>query len=87
MALCTVVITGATPTANPHRCTPARMLVSLASAFGRRRPVVRALGAGMLLGAALFQRWAGYRAGLISACDPKYTVGPQRARADARTIT
>lgn len=54
---------------------------AVASAFGRRRPVLRVVGAGMLLGAALAERWAVYRAGFISARDPKYTVGPQRARA------
>jgi uncharacterized membrane protein YdcZ (DUF606 family) len=53
------------------------------SAVGRGRRVVRALGAGALLAGALCERWAVYRAGFISARDPRYTVGPQRARADA----
>jgi hypothetical protein len=53
------------------------------SAGSRRHPLVRAVGAAMLLGGALCQRWAVYRAGFISARDPKYTVGPQRARAAA----
>ena len=52
--------------------------------FGRRRPFVRAAGAALTLGAALCERWAVFRAGFISARDPRYTVGPQRARADAR---
>jgi hypothetical protein len=38
--------------------------------------------AGLVLGGVLCERWAVYRAGFISARDPKYTVGPQRARAD-----
>jgi formate-dependent nitrite reductase membrane component NrfD len=51
------------------------------TAVGRGRRLVRALGAGALLAGALCERWAVYRAGFISARDPKYTVGPQRARA------
>jgi len=52
------------------------------AALGRRSRVLRAVGAGLLLGGALCERWAVYRAGFISARDPKYTVGPQRARVD-----
>ncbi|HEX6256608.1 MAG TPA: NrfD/PsrC family molybdoenzyme membrane anchor subunit [Euzebyales bacterium] len=53
------------------------------SAIGRGRRMVRVLGAGALLAGSLCERWAVYRAGFISARDPRYTVGPQRARADA----
>lgn len=52
------------------------------SAVGRGRRVIRTLGAAALLAGALCERWAVYRAGFISARDPRYTVGPQRARAD-----
>lgn len=50
------------------------------SALGHRSRAARNLGAALLLGGALCERWAVYRAGFISARDPKYTVGPQRAR-------
>ena len=50
------------------------------TALGRRSRTARVIGAGLLLGGALCERWAVYRAGFISARDPKYTVGPQRAR-------
>ncbi|HSK97993.1 MAG TPA: NrfD/PsrC family molybdoenzyme membrane anchor subunit [Euzebyales bacterium] len=53
------------------------------TALGRRSRLAKAVGAGLLLGAAVCERWAVYRAGFISARDPRYTVGPQRARADA----
>lgn len=51
---------------------------------GGRRPWTRAVGAGLLLAGAVCERWAVYRAGFASARDPKYTVGPQRARVDAQ---
>lgn len=51
--------------------------------LGRRSRILKAVGAGLLIGGALCERWAAYRAGFISARDPKYTVGPQRARVDA----
>jgi hypothetical protein len=37
----------------------------------------------MILGGAICQRWSIFTAGFASAEDPKYTVGPQRARVDA----
>lgn len=51
--------------------------------LGRRSRILKAVGAGLLIGGAVCERWAAYRAGFISARDPKYTVGPQRARVDA----
>jgi hypothetical protein len=51
--------------------------------LGRRSRAAKTLGAALLLGGAVCERWAVYRAGFISARDPKYTVGPQRARVDA----
>jgi DMSO reductase anchor subunit len=46
----------------------------------RRSRAGTRIGAGLVLAGALCERWAVYRAGFISARDPKYTVGPQRAR-------
>ena len=42
---------------------------------GRRRT-----GAALMLAGALATRWSVYKAGLLSAADPKYVVEPQRAR-------
>jgi hypothetical protein len=53
----------------------------LLTALGRRSRLATTAGVAMVLGAAMCERWAVYRAGFISARDPKYTVGPQRARA------
>jgi hypothetical protein len=39
------------------------------------------VGGALLLGAALATRWSVYKAGFQSARDPKYVVGPQKARA------
>ena len=49
-------------------------------AGGRRRSVLGKSGAAALLGAALLERWAIFRAGFASAGDPKYVVAPQRER-------
>ncbi|MGA8016283.1 MAG: polysulfide reductase, partial [Candidatus Dormiibacterota bacterium] len=35
-----------------------------------------------LMAGALCERWGIFSAGSVSAADPKYTVGPQRERAD-----
>jgi len=50
---------------------------------GRRRAGAIAGGALMLAG-AMATRWSVYKAGFQSAADPKYVVGPQRARRAAR---
>ena len=50
---------------------------------GRRRAGAIAGGALMLAG-AMATRWSVYKAGFQSAADPKYVVGPQRARMAAR---
>ncbi len=53
---------------------------ALVGTRGRRsRAAAVAGGAGVLAGAAC-QRWAVFEAGKASAADPRYTVGPQRAR-------
>jgi DMSO reductase anchor subunit len=50
----------------------------------RSRPVVAA-GAVSLLAGSVCERWAVFRAGFASAKDPKYTVAPQRERAQRRS--
>jgi hypothetical protein len=57
---------------------------ALLAARGGRRPGAAGGGALLLAGAAL-QRWAVFKAGIASAEDPRYTVGPQRARVRAGT--
>jgi hypothetical protein len=52
---------------------------------GRRRAGAAAGGALLLAGSAC-ERWAIYKAGFASAQDPRYTVGPQRERADAARV-
>ncbi|UJA21824.1 polysulfide reductase NrfD [Thermoleophilia bacterium SCSIO 60948] len=50
------------------------------AAFGRRSKRATMTSAAMLAGGAFCERWAVYKAGFDSARDPRYTVGPQRAR-------
>jgi formate-dependent nitrite reductase membrane component NrfD len=50
----------------------------------RRSRALSAGGAALVLGGALLERWSVFRAGFQSARDPKYTVVPQRERANAR---
>jgi hypothetical protein len=57
------------------------VLLALRSGRGRRRPVLAALA---LLAGSGVERWAIFKAGVASAGDPAATVGPQRARRDAR---
>jgi hypothetical protein len=56
---------------------------ALSIAGGRNRTVSR-VAAGFVAGAGIFERFAVMAAGKQSAQDPKYTVKPQRERADAR---
>jgi formate-dependent nitrite reductase membrane component NrfD len=64
--------------------------VGCALAFGRRSRVAAALSGAALLTASACARFGIFEAGVASANDPKYTVGPQRerlaaaARADAK---
>jgi len=51
---------------------------------GRRRRAGAAAGAAAVLAGAICERWAVFSAGFQSARDPKYTVGPQRARLEER---
>ena len=80
--------------AEPYRTGEASGLAKAAKALtagggmllalgGRRRP--GAVAAGMLLlGGSICGRWAVFKAGFESARDPKYTVIPQRERADRK---
>jgi hypothetical protein len=63
-------------------CTAAG--AGLVAAGGRRRRGVAAAGAALVLAGSACERWAVYKAGFQSARDPKYIVGPQRARMAAR---
>jgi hypothetical protein len=57
---------------------------TLAASASRSRRGVLAGGVMILAGSAL-SRWGGFRAGFQSAADPRYTVGPQRRRVEARS--
>jgi hypothetical protein len=61
--------------------TAAAVLASLTS---RSRPV-SALAGACLVGASALTRFAIFKAGVVSAEDPKYTVVPQRERLAARS--
>jgi hypothetical protein len=50
---------------------------------GRRRAGA-AVGGALMLAGAMATRWSVHKAGFQSAADPKYVVGPQRARVSAR---
>jgi formate-dependent nitrite reductase membrane component NrfD len=52
----------------------------LLAALGRRRPAAARLAAVSLLAGAACARWSVFKAGFQSARDPRYTIGPQRAR-------
>jgi len=49
---------------------------------GGRRRAGAAIGAGLLLAGEVCLRWSVFKAGFQSAADPRYTVEPQRERAD-----
>jgi hypothetical protein len=57
---------------------------ALVSLGGRRTQAAAAAGAGLALAGAAARRWSVFKAGVASALDPAYTVGPQRARLEAR---
>ncbi|MFN2460517.1 MAG: NrfD/PsrC family molybdoenzyme membrane anchor subunit [Candidatus Velthaea sp.] len=52
---------------------------------GRKSRALTAVAAACVAGAGILERFAVLAAGKQSACDPKYTVEPQRARIDAGT--
>ena len=50
-------------------------------AFAGHKQRMAAVGGGALvLAGAAFERWSVFKAGFLSAADPKYTVMPQRER-------
>jgi hypothetical protein len=53
---------------------------ALIAARGRRSRAAAVAGGAVLTAGIVTERWAVFRAGFQSAADPKYTVGPQRAR-------
>jgi hypothetical protein len=72
----------------PQRlATAAKALTAAGSVLmaraGRRRSGAAAAGLALMAGAAA-ERWAIFRAGMASAKDPRYTVGPQRDRLEQR---
>lgn len=78
------------PLAHPyHEGVPGRLahgakaltaLGGVALAAGRRRPAARIGGGLALTAASALERWAIYKAGFVSADEPKDTIGPQRER-------
>lgn len=68
-----------------HLGKAAKALVAaggLALAGRAPRPARARAGAAAVLAGAVLTRWSVFRAGIDSALDPKYTVGPQRERLD-----
>ena len=55
-----------------------------AAVVGRHRRTVNALSGAALLAGSVCTRFGVYRAGLVSAADPRYTVLPQRQRVEDR---
>jgi hypothetical protein len=49
---------------------------------GRHSRAAAVAGGAVLTAGVICERWAVFRAGFQSAADPKYTVGPQRARVE-----
>jgi Polysulphide reductase, NrfD len=77
--------------AEPYRQGPASRFSNLAKGLGlagtallglgaRRSRAATLAGAAAVLASSASERWSVYKAGFQSAADPKYTVGPQRAR-------
>jgi hypothetical protein len=80
----------------PYHQGPAGRLARLAKActaagaglvaLGHRRRGLAAAGAALVLAGSVCERWAVYKAGFQSARDPRYIVGPQRARMAEREL-
>ena len=51
---------------------------AVVAARGRRSRAAAVVGGGLLMAGGLAARWSVFKAGLESASDPKYVVGPQR---------
>jgi formate-dependent nitrite reductase membrane component NrfD len=56
---------------------------ALLAAFGRRSRLAAAAGGALVLAGEVAVRWSVFKAGFQSARDPKYTVEPQRKRAQS----
>jgi formate-dependent nitrite reductase membrane component NrfD len=56
----------------------------LAAIGGRRSRAAAVAGGVLALGGSAARRWSVFKAGVASALDPAYTVGPQRARLEDR---
>jgi formate-dependent nitrite reductase membrane component NrfD len=54
---------------------------------GRRSRTAAVAGAGLAMAGSVARRWSVFKAGVASALDPSYTVGPQRARMERRDGT
>lgn len=52
----------------------------LIAGAARRSRAAAVVGGAMVLAGAVCERWSVFKAGFLSARDPKYTVGPQRDR-------
>ena len=57
---------------------------ALVASGGRRRRVAAVTGGILTLAGSAARRWSVFKAGVASALDPAYTVGPQRARLEER---
>ncbi|MFL5934959.1 MAG: NrfD/PsrC family molybdoenzyme membrane anchor subunit [Gaiellaceae bacterium] len=58
---------------------------ALLAGLGRRSRLASAAGGALVLAGEVAARWSVFKAGFQSARDPKYTVEPQRERAQSRT--
>jgi hypothetical protein len=58
---------------------------ALLGTLGRRSRLAAAAGGALVLAGEVAVRWSVFKAGFQSARDPKYTVEPQRERAQSRT--
>jgi hypothetical protein len=72
----------------PHRLEQVAQVSLLAgsalmAARGRSSRFAAATAGALMLAGGLAARWSLYKAGLVSAADPKYVVGPQRAGIDS----
>lgn len=79
--------------AEPYHRGPAGVLSKVATGLTAAGAIVLAragrgragavTGGALVVGGALAERWSVFRAGFQSARDPRFTVGPQRARLEA----
>ena len=65
----------------PAKAAKSLLVAGLAlAAAGRRRPLLAKAGAVATLAGVALTRWSIFKAGFVSAEDPKFTVQPQRER-------